>query len=144
MKALFGNNVSVSGQRLDKVKMLFKKIVSVCRGSGCISGQRLEYLWVVVVRGEQKFRVPRSRHGPGMDPLGPDPDPVQLGPKKGLDCIQFQFLAEFCQTRYLLGIRFDWFRIGVPGGSRSGYPVLRIGFLSYLNSEVLNWENGDE
>ena len=34
-------------------------------------------------RGEQKFRVPRLKPVPGMDPLSSDLDPVQLGPGLG-------------------------------------------------------------
>ena len=73
------------------------------------------------IRGEQKFRVFRSR--PDMDPGPGLAGFVSGSKKKEPGCIWFQFRVEFCQTRYLVGTQFDQFRIWVPGGSGPGSGV---------------------
>ena len=82
----------------------------------------------VTYRGEQKFRV--------LSPC--------MCPKKGTRLHLVPILGRILSDLVPGGTQFDWFRICVPDGSGSEYPILRIGFLSYLNSEVLNWKNGDE
>ena len=68
------NPLSSCGSRLPLVGFVVVRFISFLS---------LDFKFLVTIRGEQKFQVPRPRPRPGMDPPGSDPDPVQLGPGLG-------------------------------------------------------------